>query len=565
MAFLGGLLSTIGRGITGGLDQMAYGETGGPLLGSILSDPTAPPLPQAGQDGPQAGLMGPPQAAPVAPPPQQQSGWQPDPATKRMMRGMFLQNYGAGLQAMGRGTGSMADAMRGYQGDMLTMLLTQHQAKAAALAQARQQQAMAGFSQDMQTAGDDEDAQRKAMLKWAPYLPAQSVSAMGGIVRDFKPPKETPHYVTVPQEDGTTKTFAVTTDPKTNTPVLKEISGLAGHAAPKELGDLHVNARGEAIIPALVDNEKAPRMVKFNVNTGQYSYPGQNGAADTPIDISQHTIIPAPKPSAAAARVPSVEERQWNAAMGDFSAKHLNNKPIDQMSPTEQTAAWKIYQASLADEKRPDSSNADFRLLDSEINNATRPHDAELKTIGDHMTNVNNALNLVYANNAEGTATAIPAMLKALVGGQGSGFRMTTAEINQIAQARGITGDIAGWFNKIRGQGSLTGTQKQQIAGLLQDVQGALSRKTDILNAGLSGIRSAGTRADVINAERSLRENLYPTGERLAQEIAWRFPDGGGNQTLTDRNLAARFLQAAGGDKQMAARLARWKHWVVPE
>lgn len=199
--FLGGLLSTIGRGISGQLDQAAYNEIGGPLLGPILGNQQAPPLPQSGGQIP-APTGGPSLlAAPVsmdsaigvAPPQQQQSaaspypagGWQPTPDQQKAMHHNFLTALVSNLGTALKG-GDVAGGWRQYQSDMLGQLVAQHQAIQAAQQQQRMQQAAAGFSADMQAAGQDPEKQRLALNKWGPYVGSDMLKAYGDIAKDYR-------------------------------------------------------------------------------------------------------------------------------------------------------------------------------------------------------------------------------------------------------------------------------------------------------------------------------------------------------------------------------------------
>jgi len=245
-----GLLGALGRGLLGGLDQDAYQNMGGGLLGSILGDQNAP-LPQTGglansspvqppaapeidqgqaigpiPGGPTAATdpllqnAGPAPKAPQqfsqpqwqGPIPQQNpagivnaSGkWEPSKEMKRMMRASFLSNLGSALSQ----GGTVAQGEAQYRNDMLSMLSAQNQAAQAR----RQQQVIAGFSQDLQTAGNDPRLQQAAFMKWLPYDP-EAVKAAAGTLKDFAVKPKTVHaQVQITDQYGNPMTRVIYSD-----------------------------------------------------------------------------------------------------------------------------------------------------------------------------------------------------------------------------------------------------------------------------------------------------------------------------------------------------------------
>jgi hypothetical protein len=396
---------------------------------------------------------------------------------------------------------------------------------------------------------------------------------MGGIVKDFTAPKQTPHFQTVPQADGSSKTYLVTLDKK-GEPTMREITELAGQGKPQELGDLHVNAAGVAVMPASIDGHP-PQMVKFNVKDGTYSLPGANGRPDVPIDISQHTIIPAPKPSSAAPTEASQNDRR---AFAIWLAQHPTEAAsVSAMSDEQQARAllaWKTSEATATAAGKPVNDEASMRLLDSETDKAMAPFSKMYDAAGLQMQNLTTAqLSLAQPNNAVAAGIAIPAFVKALIAG--NGVRITQSELDQIIHARGIVGDIDAYFNKLSGKGNLDGGQVRQMNGLLSDLQKKIYEKLDTLNQGMHSIKFATSRQEALQAASDLRDALYPSPQKVAQQRQAQIqqaiaslpdgagPTGRGPAQLADPVTINRFIQAVGLNREELKRALAAKHWYI--
>lgn len=125
---------------------------------------------------------------------------------------------------------------------------------------------------------------------------------------------------------------------------------------------------------------------------------------------------------------------------------------------------------------------------------------AQLEKIADARAMIN--------GNAEAQALGVPKVLTALVSGQGSGVRITQPELNAIARARGIQGDIEGTLNKWAGKGTLTKQQQAQITQILDDVKARIRLKQQIANETLDTINGAEKREDVVAADKAARKRL---------------------------------------------------------
>lgn len=126
--------------------------------------------------------------------------------------------------------------------------------------------------------------------------------------------------------------------------------------------------------------------------------------------------------------------------------------------------------------------------------------DAQLEKIADARAMVN--------GNAESQALGLPKVLTALVSGQGSGVRITQAELNMIGKARGLEGDVQGALNKWAGQGQLTATQKQQLTQILDDVKARIIEKQNIASRALDTINGATDRQGIVKADKLARQQM---------------------------------------------------------
>ena len=151
--------------------------------------------------------------------------------------------------------------------------------------------------------------------------------------------------------------------------------------------------------------------------------------------------------------------------------------------------------------------NAADASLDREAGRLGKPYekgisdaDAQLDKIADARTMVN--------GNAEAQALGIPKVLTALVSGQGSGVRITMPELQMIATARGLSGDVQGTLNAWAGKGKLTPTQQKQLTGILDDVKARIVAKQQIHSDALDRINGAASREDVIAADKQARQRL---------------------------------------------------------
>jgi hypothetical protein len=155
--------------------------------------------------------------------------------------------------------------------------------------------------------------------------------------------------------------------------------------------------------------------------------------------------------------------------------------------------------------------NAATGLLDRESARFAEPHKTSLKDTSSQLEKIADAKAMINSG-AVGQALGIPKVLSSLVGGQGSGLRMTKAELDSIANARGIAGSAEGFINQISGEGKLTDDQKKKLTQLLDDVAVRIRQKQAIANDALDRINSAGSRDEMVAIDKEARKRLGDTG-----------------------------------------------------
>lgn len=150
--------------------------------------------------------------------------------------------------------------------------------------------------------------------------------------------------------------------------------------------------------------------------------------------------------------------------------------------------------------------------LDREVGQYGKPFDEASKNADAQLEKILEAEKLV-AGGSVSQAMAIPKILQAIMStgsSSGSGVRTTInqAEMNRVAKARGIAGDIEGFFSKAAGQGELTKDQKTQMNGLLSDIRQSITEKKQIASDAADEMRSASSREEILAAEKKGRTAL---------------------------------------------------------
>ena len=151
--------------------------------------------------------------------------------------------------------------------------------------------------------------------------------------------------------------------------------------------------------------------------------------------------------------------------------------------------------------------NAGNAEMDREATRLGKPYEKGVSDANAQLEKIADARAMVNGN-AESQALGIPKVLTALVSGQGSGVRITQAELNMIGKARGLSGDVEGTINKWAGKGALSAAQKQQLTQILDDVKTRLEKKAAVHSEALDAINGATNRQQIIDADKQARQRL---------------------------------------------------------
>jgi hypothetical protein len=139
---------------------------------------------------------------------------------------------------------------------------------------------------------------------------------------------------------------------------------------------------------------------------------------------------------------------------------------------------------------------------------ANRNYQTQLNQASSHLDKLDQVKLLITNSTPESLAVAVPNVLTALISGQGTGVRITQAEINQILHARGLGDSVEAFVNKISGQGSLSATQKKDISSMIDDVKGKVSQKQKDLSDTMDEIDNAKNPDDISKAHIKYRKGL---------------------------------------------------------
>jgi hypothetical protein len=151
--------------------------------------------------------------------------------------------------------------------------------------------------------------------------------------------------------------------------------------------------------------------------------------------------------------------------------------------------------------------NAGIAGLDRETKQFGGAHQKAVDSANAQLEKIADARAMINGN-AEAQGLGIPKVLTALVGGQGTGVRITQAELTSIAHARGLQGDIEGTLNKWAGKGALSREQQQQLTQILDDVKARIMQKQAIHSDALDTINGASTREQIIQADKDARKKI---------------------------------------------------------
>jgi hypothetical protein len=193
---------------------------------------------------------------------------------------------------------------------------------------------------------------------------------------------------------------------------------------------------------------------------------------------------------------------QFKAGMLRGSADELE-KAINASAGVQQKGVQLTINQNKADTA---ADNSDNKQTVAQQNKLDTYYRKELQATNTQGSNAQLAYQEL-GNGAVGDALGTIKSLSALAGG--SGVRITQAELNSIAHARGVQGDFDSFLGKLTGQATLGNDQRQQLQGILQDVINKVKLKQSMTNDGLDAIHNAPDKDTLNTIDSQLRRGTY--------------------------------------------------------
>lgn len=184
----------------------------------------------------------------------------------------------------------------------------------------------------------------------------------------------------------------------------------------------------------------------------------------------------------------------------------VNGRP-HQVLVDERTGAT-IKDLGESGEKPPVTNiNAANSQTEKEFSYYRNKWDKDLGTYNSQNEKLQEASGFI-GSGALGDALGAIKSLSGLASGSGSGVRITQAELNSIAQARGLGGDFQAALQKFGDGRKLTPQQETQLKGILSSVQGVAAAKEKVLNQGLDDLSQAPDAKTIRKIDSQLRHVL---------------------------------------------------------
>ena len=189
-------------------------------------------------------------------------------------------------------------------------------------------------------------------------------------------------------------------------------------------------------------------------------------------------------------------------AKGDTAGAKQIQQQLKDIDPMGEQRVVIQQQNAAANQSK--SSNA---ATDKEFGYYRAKWDKDLGTYNTQNEKLAEASDLI-GKGAMGAALGSVKSLSGLAGGQGSGVRITQAELNSIAQARGMGGDFEAAMQKFGDGNKLTPEQVGALKGIISDVQRVAAAKEAVINQGLDDLSNATDTKTIRKIDSQLRHVL---------------------------------------------------------
>jgi hypothetical protein len=154
--------------------------------------------------------------------------------------------------------------------------------------------------------------------------------------------------------------------------------------------------------------------------------------------------------------------------------------------------------------------------LQGEKDKAVKNTEDVLKKDQAKIEDANAALDLIRKPNGMKDALVVVKGLVVTAGGQGSGVRITKAELERIQTSRGWTGSVDVLLNNAfdpANYESLSAEQRTQLGGIVQDVLSRVSKRTDLIYAERAAIRNANSVEEINKIENQFDAQMKAMGK----------------------------------------------------
>lgn len=127
--------------------------------------------------------------------------------------------------------------------------------------------------------------------------------------------------------------------------------------------------------------------------------------------------------------------------------------------------------------------------------------------------------------DAAGQAVGVVKYLSTLASGQGSGVRITQAELNQVIKARSLGDDFRAWVGKFTEGKILAPAEVSAMQGVLDDVERIATKKQSVLDDAIGKLDAATSVAEVRKAKADLRHSYMAEGSGVTSPIVNKLID----------------------------------------
>jgi hypothetical protein len=190
--------------------------------------------------------------------------------------------------------------------------------------------------------------------------------------------------------------------------------------------------------------------------------------------------------------------KTWHSQFVKEHGREPSSKEVTDFS----TAGQALRLVGMGNTRDVARSDKSYQFTSTQLDKVGAPIEQAVQRFGRLQDTINQ-------RTPQADALVAPELLTVMAGGQGSGLRMNEAEIARVVGGRsnleGLKAALNKWQLDPSKALSITDAQRQQIRGLMNEVQGKLLRKQNILDQ---------ARQDLINADNPTEHRKVLAGAR---------------------------------------------------